>query len=116
VLEGGTSMSVSTWAVPTCADGSASARNSLIDRSGHRRYRVDGLRFWERRESCWFVHTYHVPEQLVGVISHSDGRDVAIYGSAHYERVATKQASKKEIRDAQTLLRRDPLADPGANN
>ena len=50
-----------------------------------------------------------VPEQLIRVITRSDGRDVPIYGSPHYERVATKQASKKEIRDAQTLLRRDPL-------
>ena len=76
-----------------------------------RRYRVEGLRVWERRESGWFVHIYrHVPEQLVRVITRSDGRAVPIYGSAHYERVATKQASKKEIRAAQSLLRQDPLA------
>ena len=79
-----------------------------------RRYRVDGLRVWEYRDSCWFIHAYrHVPEQLVRVIRRSDGREVPIFGSAHYEREATKQASKKEIRDAQTLLRRDPLARTG---
>jgi hypothetical protein len=79
-----------------------------------RRYRVDGVRVWERRESGWFVHTYrHVPAQLVRVITRSDGRDVPIYLSPHYERAATKQASKKEIRDAQTLLRRDPLTGSG---
>jgi len=38
-------------------------------------------------------------------------REVPIYGSAHYERAATKQASKKAIRDAQSLLRQDPLAE-----
>jgi hypothetical protein len=81
-----------------------------------RRYRVDGLRVWEHREGGWFIHTYrHVPEQLVRVITRSDGHDVPIYGSPHYERAATKQASKKEIRDAQTLLRRDPLAGPGTD-
>jgi hypothetical protein len=53
----------------------------------------------------------HVPEQLVRVITRRDGREVPIYGSAHYERAATKQASKKEIRDAQSLLRHDPLAE-----
>ena len=80
------------------------------------RYRVDGLRVWEHRDRCWFIHMYrHVPEQLVRVITRSDGRDVPIYGSPHYERAATKQASKKEIRDAQTLLRRDPLAGPGTD-
>jgi hypothetical protein len=51
----------------------------------------------------------------VRVITRSDGRDVPIYGSPHYERAGTKQASKQEIRDAQTLLHRDPLADAGAN-
>jgi len=45
------------------------------------------------------------------VITRSDGRDVPIYGSPRYERAATKQASKKEIRDAQSLLRQDPLAE-----
>lgn len=81
-----------------------------------RRYRVDGLRVWERRDGCWFIHTHRrVPEQLVRVVTRSDGREVPIYGSAHYERVATKQASKKEIRDAETLLRRDPLDGAGPN-
>jgi len=81
-----------------------------------RRYRVDGVRVWEHREGGWFMHTYrHVPEQLVRVITRSDGRDVPIYASPHYERVATKQASKKEIRNAQTLLRRDPLAGTGTD-
>ena len=83
-----------------------------------RRYCVDGLRVWERRDSCWFIHSYrYVPEQLVRVITRSDGREVPIFGPAHYQREATKQASKKEIRDAQTLLRRDPLArEPSCNN
>ena len=77
-----------------------------------RRYRVDGLCVWEHRDGCWFIHMYrHVPEQLVRVITRRDGREVPIYGSAHYERAATKQASKKEIRDAQSLLRQDPLAE-----
>ena len=81
-----------------------------------RRYRVDGLRVWEHREGGWFIHTYrHVPEQLVRVITRTDGHHVPIYGSPHYERAATKQASKKEIRDAQTLLRREPLAGPGTD-
>jgi hypothetical protein len=44
------------------------------------------------------------------VITRSDGRDVLIYSSARLERVATKQASRKEIRDARALLQRDPLA------
>ena len=75
-----------------------------------RRYRVDGLRVWERRDFGWFIHTYrYVPEQLVRVITRSDGREVPIYGTARYERVATKQASKKEIREARRILERDPL-------
>jgi hypothetical protein len=65
------------------------------------------------------VSTYsrarHVPEQLIRVITRSDGREMPIYGSTHYERAATKQVSKREIRDAQTLLRRDPLAGPGTD-
>ena len=76
-----------------------------------RRYRVDGLRVWEHRDSGWFIHTYRrVPEQLIRVLTRTDGREVPIYGSARYERVATKQASKKEIQGAQRLLQRDPLA------
>jgi hypothetical protein len=68
-----------------------------------RRYRVDGMRVWERCDDCWFIHIYRrVPEQLVRVITRSDGRQVPIYGSAYYERAATKQASTKEIRDAHT--------------
>lgn len=75
-----------------------------------RRYRVDVTRVWELRDSGWFIHSYrYVPEQLVRVISRSDGRDVPIYGPPRYERVATKQASKKEIREAQQLLDVDPL-------
>ena len=75
-----------------------------------RRYRVDVTRVWERRECGWFIHSYrYVPEQLVRVITRSDGHDVPIYGSPRYEHVATKQASKKEIRDAQRLLDCDPL-------
>jgi hypothetical protein len=81
--------------------------------TGHdiRRYRVDGRRVWEHREVGWFIHVYrHVPEQLVRVITRSDGREVPIHAPAHYERLATKQARKKEIRDALPLLQRDPLA------
>jgi hypothetical protein len=75
-----------------------------------RRYRVDVARVWERRDSGWFIHSYrYVPEQLVRVITRSDGRDVPIYGPPRFERVATKQASKKEIREAQRLLDVDPL-------
>ena len=75
-----------------------------------RRFRVDTTRVWERRDSGWFIHSYrYVPEQLVRVITRSDGHDVPVYGSPRYERVATKQASKKEIRDAQRLLDCDPL-------
>jgi hypothetical protein len=76
-----------------------------------RRYRLEGLRVWEHRDSGWFIHTYrHVPEQLVRVITRSDGREVPIYSVPRNERAATKQASKKEIRDAQALLQQDPLA------
>ncbi|HEX3678586.1 MAG TPA: hypothetical protein VHU90_02595 [Galbitalea sp.] len=75
-----------------------------------RRFRIDGLRVWECRGSGWYIHSYRrVPEQLVRVMTRSDGREVPIFGPAHLERTATKQASKKEIRDAQPLLRRDPL-------
>lgn len=75
-----------------------------------RRYRIDDLLVWEHRDSGWFIHAYRrVPEQLVRVIIRSDGREVHIYSPTHYERVTTKQASKKEIRDAQALLQRDPL-------
>ena len=78
-----------------------------------RRHRVDGLRVWEHQDCGWFIHTYrNVPEQIIHVIARSDGRDVPIYSSARLERVATKQASRKEIRDARALLQRDPLAGP----
>ena len=81
-----------------------------------RRFRVDGLRVWECRDSGWFIHTYrHVAARLVRVLTRTDGREVPIYDSAHYERVTTKQAGKKEIRQAQTLLQRDPLAGAGTN-
>jgi hypothetical protein len=74
-----------------------------------RRFRIDGLRVWECRDGCWFIHSYgHVPEQLLRVITRSDGREVPIFGPARLERTMTKQASKKEIRDAQPLLRGDP--------
>lgn len=76
-----------------------------------RGYRIDALRVWERRDGGWFVHTYrYVPEQVVRLLSRSDGSEVPIYSTPRYERVATKQASKKEIRNALSLLRRDPLA------
>jgi hypothetical protein len=75
-----------------------------------RRYRVDSMRVWERRDCGWFIHTYRrVPGQLVRVLTRSDGSELQIYGTARFERIATKQASKKEIRDAMTLLQRDPL-------
>jgi hypothetical protein len=75
-----------------------------------RRYRVDGMRVWERRECGWFIHTYcYVPEQLVRVVARGDGREVRVYSAPHYERAATKQASKKEIRDARRMLEGDPL-------
>jgi hypothetical protein len=75
-----------------------------------RRYRVDGMHVWEHRECGWFIHAYRrVPQRLVRVLTRSDGRDVPIYTPPHRERVATKQASKKEIRDARPLLQRDPL-------
>jgi len=74
-----------------------------------RRYRVGGLRVWERRDCGWFIHTYrYVPEQLVRVITRSDGSEVPIYGTPRYERVATKQAGKKEIRESRRILERDP--------
>ena len=76
-----------------------------------RRYRLDGLRAWERRECGWFIHTYRlVPEKLVRIVTRSDGHEVPIYGTAYYERVSTKQANKREIRKAGRLLARDPLA------
>jgi hypothetical protein len=63
-----------------------------------------------RYDGGWFIHTYrHVPAPLVRVLARTDGREVPIYGLAYYERVATKQAGKKEIREARTLLQRDPL-------
>jgi hypothetical protein len=75
-----------------------------------RRYRVDGMRVWERRDCGWFIHTYWcVPEQLMRVLTRSDGSEFPIYSTPRLERVAMKQASKKEIRDALPLLRRDPL-------
>src|SRR5207247_5947029 len=44
-----------------------------------RRYRLDGLRVWERRDCGWFVHTYrYVPEQVIRVLTRSDGREVPI--------------------------------------
>jgi len=76
-----------------------------------RRYRVDGTRLWERRDCGWFIHTHrYVPEQLVRVIIRSDGHEVPIYSPPCYERVATKQASKREIREARLILERDPSA------
>src|SRR5574338_116113 len=54
----------------------------------------------------------HVPSRarLVRVVARSDGLEVPIYSTAHYERVATKQASKKEVRKARCILDTDPLA------
>ena len=93
--------------------GQAALRTFGIDVSTAaeiRRYRVDGVRVWEHRDCGWFIHRYcHVPEKLVRVITRSDGREVPIYSTPHYERVATKQASKKEIRKVQRILDRNPL-------
>jgi hypothetical protein len=76
-----------------------------------RRYRVDGTRVWERRDCGWFIHTYrYVPDQVVRSVIRSDGRNVSITRPAHYERSATKQANRKEIRSAQGVLDSDPLA------
>jgi hypothetical protein len=76
------------------------------------RHRVDGDRVWECREGAWFIHAYRrVPQQVVRSVTRSDGREVPIYSPAHYERVATKQASKSEIRRAVRLLEADPLSD-----
>jgi uncharacterized protein YdeI (YjbR/CyaY-like superfamily) len=43
------------------------------------------------------------------LITRSGGREVLIFGSAHLERATTKQAGKKDIRNARPLLRRDTL-------
>jgi hypothetical protein len=84
---------------------STSARRSTASSSNA------ATRSWERCDSGWFIHTYrHVPAPLVRVLARTDGREVPIYGLAYYERVTTKQAGKKEIREARTLLQRDPLA------
>ena len=75
-----------------------------------RRYRVDGMRVWERRDCGWFIHSYRrVPEQLIRVLTRSDGSQMPIYSTPRLERIATRQASKKEIRNALRLLERDPL-------
>jgi hypothetical protein len=69
-----------------------------------------GMHVWEHRECGWFIHMYRrAPQRLVRVLTRSDGRDVPIYRPPHRQRVATKQASKKEIRDGRPLLQRDPL-------
>jgi hypothetical protein len=71
---------------------------------------MDGVSVWEHRDCRWFIHTYRcVPERLRSVVTRTDGHEVPVYSAAHYERIATKQASKKEIRDALPLLQRDPL-------
>ena len=75
-----------------------------------RRYRVDDMRVWERRDCGWFIHTYRrVPEQLMRVLTRGDGSELPIYSTPRLDRVASKQANKKESRDALPLLRRDPL-------
>jgi hypothetical protein len=74
------------------------------------RYRVQGLRVWERRDSGWFIHDYcYVPHQVARVLTRSDGVEVPIYNPARYACAVTKQASKKEICVAQKLLQLDPL-------
>jgi hypothetical protein len=68
-----------------------------------------GLGKWSLSGRRAFHWGRFVPERLVRVITRTDGREVPIYATAHHEREATKQASKKEIRNAQRLLKRDPL-------
>ena len=55
-------------------------------------------------------------QKMVAVGYDADGREVPIYGLAYYERVTTKQAGKEQIREARTLLQRDPLAGAGVNS
>ena len=43
-------------------------------------------------------------------VTRSDGRNVSISKLAHYERAATRQASRKEMRNAQRLLESDALS------
>jgi hypothetical protein len=88
-----------------------------------RRHRVDGLLVWERRDCGWFIHTYRfVPEQLVRVITRTDGREVPIYATAHHEREATKQGEQEgdpkrttafEARPSRPCLRIARAAQPG---
>ena len=79
-----------------------------------RRFRIDDLRLWECRDGCWFIHSYRqVAPQLIRVVTRSDGHEAGVFGPAHLKRTATKQASKKEIRDAQPLLQGDPLGAGG---
>jgi hypothetical protein len=81
-----------------------------------RRFCVDTTRVWERRDSGWFIHSYrYVPEQLVRVITRSDGHDVPVYASPRYERVATKQASKNEIGNQPQTRERRRQASPCAD-
>jgi hypothetical protein len=64
--------------------------------------------------ACWtLLRPRHVLAPLVRVLARTDGREVPIYGLAYYERVTTKQAGKKEIREAWPLLQRDPLSGAG---
>jgi catechol 2,3-dioxygenase-like lactoylglutathione lyase family enzyme len=53
----------------------------------------------------------NAPANTVRVIIRSDAHEVPIYSAPRYERVASKQASKKEIRDARRTLERDPLCE-----
>lgn len=71
------------------------------------RYRIDDMRVWERQKSGWLIHTYRlVPEQLVRTITWGDGRQVSIHAVAHYARVTTTQASRKQIARARPMLER----------
>jgi len=73
-----------------------------------RRYRIDGMRVWERRDRGWFIHTYRlVPEQLVRTVTWGDGRAISIHTVAHYEHVTTTQAGRKQILLARPMLERD---------
>lgn len=83
---------------------------SAVTAGDIRRYRIDGLRLWDRRDCGWFVHTYRrVPERLIRVLTRSDGTEVPIYSAACLERVATKQANRNEVWAARSILELDPL-------
>ena len=68
----------------------------------------------QQRDLLWKIT---IPsKERVKVLRYLDQMNVnaySLFGSAHLERTGTKQASKKEIRNTEWLLRRDPLAPNG---